>query len=183
MAGLSVRYAEPMDGAAVSDIYAYHVAHSTATFDTVAPDREEMAERIAHVRGRGWPFLVAERDHLVVGYAYATQFRDRAAYLSTCEDSIYVKEAERSKGVGVALLQALLAEAETAGFRQMIAVVGGSEPASVALHERCGFVHAGRLHHVGRKFDRWLDTVYMQRQLGFGSDVTVSSGLLSTSQK
>lgn len=169
MSGLLVRPAEPSDGAAISEIYAFHVAHGTATFDTDAPGAAEMAHKIAHVRANGWPFLVAERDRHVVGYAYATQFRDRAAYRFTCENSIYVKDSERAKGVGSALLKALIKDSETAGFKQMIAVIGGGEPASVALHTGCGFAHAGRMHAVGWKFDRWLDTVYMQKQLGSGA--------------
>lgn len=170
MSGLLVRPAEPADGDEVSEIYAFHVAHGTATFDAEAPGAADMAEKIGHVRAKGWPFLVAEDQRQVVGYAYATQFRDRAAYRFTCENSIYVKDGERAKGVGSALLQALLTEAEAAGFKQMIAVIGGGEPASVALHARCGFAHVGRLHHVGRKFGRWLDTVYMQRTLGSETD-------------
>jgi L-amino acid N-acyltransferase YncA len=176
MAGMIVRPAEPEDGAALSEIYAFHVAHGTATFDTEAPGAGDMAHKVSDVRGKGWPFLVAELDRHVVGYAYATQFRDRAAYRFTCENSIYVKDSERAKGIGRALLQALLAEAETAGFKQMIAVIGGGEPASVALHAGCGFAHAGRLHNVGRKFDRWLDTVYMQRTLGSDAVESENSG-------
>jgi phosphinothricin acetyltransferase len=114
---------------------------------------------------RGWPFLVAERDGAVAGYAYATLFRDRAAYAQTCEDSIYVADAARGGGVGSALLAGLVKAARVCGFQQMIAVIGGGEPASVALHAKSGFVHAGRLRNVGRKFGRLLDTVYMQRDL------------------
>jgi phosphinothricin acetyltransferase len=141
------------------------VANGTATFDTVAPDAEAWAEKIADFAARGFPFLVAERGGDVVAYAYAARFRDRAAYAHTCEDSIYVADEARGCGIGAALLPALIEAARGAGFRQMIAVIGGGEPASVALHGKCGFVHAGRMRHVGFKFGRLLDTVYMQCDL------------------
>jgi phosphinothricin acetyltransferase len=101
----------------------------------------------------------------VVGYAYATQFRDRAAYRFTSENSIYVHPEWMGRGIGKALLQALLQEAAACGFRTMVAVVGGGEPASVGLHAACGFEEVGRLHAVGWKKERWLDSVYMQREL------------------
>lgn len=165
LADLTIRPARASDAQAVCDIYAFHVAHSTATFDTVAPDAAAWAEKIAAVSARGWPFLVAERDGAVLGYCYATQFRDRAAYARTCEDSIYIADTARGGGVGSALLAALVEAARASGFEQMIAVIGGGEPASIALHTKCGFVHAGRMRNVGFKFGRRLDTVYMQCDL------------------
>ncbi|MFO6429462.1 N-acetyltransferase family protein [Erythrobacter sp. W302b] len=165
MADLTIRPALTSDAQAVCDIYAFHVAHSTATFDMDAPDVAAWGEKIAAVTARGWPFLVAERDGAVLGYCYATQFRDRAAYAHTCEDSIYVADTARGGGVGSALLAALVDAARARGFEQMIAVIGGGEPASVALHAKCGFVHAGRMRNVGKKFGQLLDTVYMQCDL------------------
>jgi phosphinothricin acetyltransferase len=164
----AIRPAQLADAVAVAAIYAHHVAHGTASFDTSPRSAAETAAKIAECRERGWPFLVAEDDGQVVGYAYATQFRDRPAYLSTCENSIYVFPTHVGKGVGSALLAALVAAAERAGFRQMIAVIGGAEPASVALHRKAGFVEAGRMRSVGRKFGRWLDTLYMQKTMGLG---------------
>lgn len=163
-----VRAATSRDAEAIRAIYAFHVAHGTASFDTEAPDGAFWRGKIAAVRAKGWPFLVAEHGNEVVGYAYATQFRDRAAYAHTCENSIYVADEMRGAGVGRALLCALVAEARSCGFEQMIAVIGGGEPASVGLHEKFGFVHAGRMRNVGYKFDRKLDTVYMQRDLTTG---------------
>lgn len=165
MHGSLIRPATLDDAAAVQAIYAFHVAHGTASFDTVAPDEAFWREKIAVVTGKGWPFLIAERNHAVAGYAYATQFRDRAAYARTCENSIYVADTMRGQGVGRALLGALVEAARDCRFEQMIAVIGGGEPASVALHERLGFVHAGRMRNVGYKFGRKLDTVYMQLDL------------------
>jgi phosphinothricin acetyltransferase len=162
---VAIRPACPGDAQAIAAIYAWHVANGTATFDTAAPDEGTWAEKIADFAARGFPFLVAERASALVAYAYAARFRDRAAYAHTCEDSIYVAHHARGGGIGTRLLPALIMAARAAGFEQMIAVIGGGEPASVALHAKCGFVHAGRMRNVGRKFGRLLDTVYMQCDL------------------
>lgn len=165
MPNSAIRPATPADAAAVGAIYAFHVAHGTASFDTEAPDDAFWRDKIAHVIARGWPFRVCEVDGAVAGYAYATQFRDRRAYARTCENSIYVADDRRRQGLGLLLLTELITAARASGFEQMIAVIGGGEPASVALHHRLGFEHAGRLRNVGFKFGRKLDTVYMQLDL------------------
>jgi phosphinothricin acetyltransferase len=162
---VAIRPARKDDAQAIAAIYEWHVANGTATFDTSAPDAGAWAEKLADFAARGFPFLVAERRGGVVAYAYAARFRDRAAYAHTCEDSIYVAQDARGDGIGTVLLSALVDAAREAGFEQMIAVIGGGEPASVALHTKCGFVHAGRMRNVGFKFGRLLDTVYMQRDL------------------
>lgn len=167
----TIRRARPDDAPATAAIYAHHVAHGTASFDTEPRSDADMAARIAECAGRGWPFLVAEAGGEVIGYAYATQFRDRPAYRSTCENSIYISPGHVGRGVGALLLDALVKAAADSGFRQMIAVIGGAEPASVALHARAGFVEAGRMRSVGRKFGRWLDTLYMQLTLGPGDSM------------
>jgi phosphinothricin acetyltransferase len=165
----TVRRAASTDAPAIAAIYAHHVAHGSASFDTNPRSQAETAAKIADCNARGWPFLVAEADGEVVGYAYATQFRDRPAYRTTCENSIYIHPGHVGQGVGTRLLDALIEAATGAGFRQMIAVIGGAEPASVALHSKAGFVEAGRMRSVGRKHGRWLDTLYMQRGLGAGA--------------
>lgn len=165
LADIVIRPAREDDAQAIAAIYAWHVANGTATFDTSAPAAAAWEEKIADFAGRGFPFLVSQREGGVLAYAYAARFRDRAAYAATCEDSIYVDADARGGGIGTALMNALIAAARRSGFEQMIAVVGGGEPASVALHAKCGFVHAGRLQNVGHKFGRTLDTVYMQRDL------------------
>jgi len=167
----TIRTALHRDAAAIAAIYAYHVVHGTASFDTVPRSAAETKTRIAECIARGWPFLVAEIEGQVVGYAYATQFRDRPAYSSTCENSIYVDPAHVGQGIGTLLLDDLLEAATRAGFRQMIAVIGGAEPASVRLHAAAGFTEAGRMRSVGRKFGRWLDTLYMQKSLGPGDQL------------
>jgi L-amino acid N-acyltransferase YncA len=160
-----IRNATPADAAHIAAIYAYHVLHGTASFETEPPTPAFWTAKINELNARNWPFIVAERDGAVTGYAYATQFRDRPAYAHTCENSIYIDNACRGSGIGTKLLNALIDASAAAGFREMIAVAGGGEPASVALHAKCGFTHAGRLQNVGRKFGRLLDTVYMQRSL------------------
>lgn len=168
MADLVIRPALQDDAQAVCDIYAFHVAHGTASFDSAGPSAAEWADKIAEVNAKGWPFLVAADGAVVVGYAYAAQFRPRAAYARTCENSIYIADGARGGGIGARLLGKLVAAARECGFEQMIAVIGGGEPASVALHAKCGFVHAGRMRNVGFKFGRRLDTVYMQCDLTLG---------------
>ena len=143
--------------------------NGTGSFDTVPRSVDATLERIAECTKKRWPFLVAERNDEVVGYAYATQFRDRPAYAWACENSIYVRHDLRGDGIGAVLLARLISAATACGFRQMIAVAGGGEPASVALHERLGFYQAGRMTAVGRKKGRWLDTVYLQLALGAGN--------------
>jgi|SRR5579863_6033035 len=163
-----IRDARRSDGEAIAAIYAHHVRHGTATFDTVPRTVAETEAKIADCAARNWPFLVAESEARILGYAYATQLRDRTAYAFACENSIYIDPGHLGQGVGKALLGALLLAAEAAGFRQMIAVVGGGEAASIALHASLGFRHTGHLQSVGYKFARWLDTDYMQIALGAG---------------
>jgi len=165
---VSVRAAKRADAESIAAIYAHHVAHGTASFDTKPRSVAETAARIVECDNHGWPFLVADAGGEVVGYAYATQFRDRPAYRSTCENSVYIHPDFIGQGAGTQLLNALVKAATRAGFRQMIAVIGGAEPASVALHSRAGFVEAGRMRSVGRKHGRWLDTLYMQLSVGSG---------------
>ena len=165
----SIRQARTDDAASIAAIYAHHVVHGTASFDTIPRTSQATADKIAECEAKGWPFLVAERDGGIVGYAYATQFRDRLAYAATCENSIYLDPKEVGQGLGTDLLAALIEASEQAGFRQMIAVIGGAEPPSVALHRKLGFREAGRLTSVGRKHGRWLDTLYLQLSLGAGN--------------
>jgi L-amino acid N-acyltransferase YncA len=165
LSALTIRTATINDAPEIAAIYAHHVAVGTASFDTEGPPVTVWEAKIADIVQRGWPFLVAEDAGRVTGYAYATQFRDRPAYAHTCEDSIYVHPDAVGHGIGSQLMDALLADALAAGFHQMIAVIGGGEPASIALHAKAGFCHAGRMEKVGLKFGRLLDTVYMQRGL------------------
>jgi phosphinothricin acetyltransferase len=161
-----IRMAQGSDADAIAQIYANHVLNGTASFDIVPRSSAETEQKIADILSKGWPFLIAERDNRILGYAYVTAFRDRPAYGFTCEDSIYVDPDFMGQGVGVKLLRALMVQATQCGFRQMVAVIGGAEPASVKLHSKLGFTQSGRMRSVGRKFGRWLDSVYMQAELG-----------------
>lgn len=163
---LHIRPATPEDVEAIAFIYAHHTLHGTGTFEEEAPSAAEMADRLAKVQARGWPWLVAERDGVVVGYAYAAQFRDRAAYRFAGEDSIYVHPDHMGSGTGRALLDALLPASAEAGFQRMFAVIGDSANlGSIRLHERAGFEHCGKLDKAGFKFGRYLDVVFMQREI------------------
>ncbi len=165
----TIASAAPADATAIAALYAHHVLHGTATFETVPPDATEIASRMGKVAAAGWPWLVArDTAGTVLGYAYCTQFRERAAYRFASENSIYIRDDARGRGIGTALMAALLEAATACGFRQMIAVIAGTEPASVALHARFGFVTCGLLKAAGRKHGRWIDVVYMQKPLGDG---------------
>jgi len=165
---MKIRSATRADAEGIAAIYAHHVAHGTASYDTEARSMAATAALITDHAAAGWPCLVACDDAAVIGYAYASQFRPRAAYAWACENSIYIHPDAQGRGAGKALLNALVEAATAAGFRTMVAVIGGAEPASIALHQACGFHHAGRMAGMGWKQNRWLDTVYMQRPLGPG---------------
>ena len=165
----AIRPATPDDAGTIAAIYAHHVLHGTATFEELPPDAGELARRQAEIVGRGLPYLVAEAEGRLLGYAYAGPLRPRSAYRFSLEDSIYLDPAATGQGLGRRLLDRLIVDCTAAGARQMVAVIGDSgNAASIALHARAGFVHAGLLRSVGLKFGRWLDTVQMQRPLGDG---------------
>ncbi|MEO7855219.1 MAG: N-acetyltransferase family protein [Rubrivivax sp.] len=164
---LTVRPGHEADIDAVTAIYAHAVRYGTSSFEIVAPDAMEMARRRSDVIGKGWPWLVAENQGGILGYAYANAFRPRPAYRFTVEDSIYLHADAQGQGVGKALLAELMARCADAGARQMLAVIGDSNSlGSIALHRALGFEPAGLFNAVGWKFGRWLDMVMMQRALG-----------------
>ncbi|MEO5764301.1 MAG: N-acetyltransferase family protein [Casimicrobiaceae bacterium] len=171
-ASIVVRAAAADDLPAIAAIYAQHVALGTASFELEPPGVEEMQRRHAAAQEGGYPYFVAaDVAGRVIGYAYAGPYRSRPAYRHTVEDSVYVEPGGAGHGVGSALLAVLVAACADRGFRQMIAIIGGADnAASIGLHRSHGFVEAGRLGNVGRKHDRWLDTVLMQRALGDGGE-------------
>jgi L-amino acid N-acyltransferase YncA len=169
MSDCSVRPVQPGDMPAITRIYADAVRHGTATFEIEPPDEAEMARRQLALLGAGFPYLVAELDGAVAGYAYAGAYHSRPAYRWTVENSIYVAEQFQRKGLGGRLLARLVAESQARGFRQMIAVIGDStNAASIALHKTAGFRLIGTLRSVGFKHGHWLDVVVMQHALGEG---------------
>lgn len=167
---LVIRESKEADLADILGIYTPEVLHGLATFEQAPPSVEEMRRRRQSVLQMGLPYLVAELDDTVVGYAYANNHRPRPAYRNSIENSVYVTKEMHGKGIGKALLQALIERCENGRWRQMVAVIGGSENAgSIGLHENLGFRHVGVLKAVGFKLGRWVDTVMMQRPLGDGS--------------
>ena len=165
-----IRMSRDDDIAAVAAIYGYHVLHGIASFEEVPPDETEMARRRAELVVRGFPYLVAERGGAVVGYCYAGPYRARVGYRFSVEDSIYIAPDEVGHGIGRALLAEVIKRVTAQGYRQMIAVIGGSETLpSIRLHAALGFTQIGLFPAIGFKFGRWIDSVYMQRALGPGA--------------
>lgn len=171
MSEVTIRPSTDADVPAITAIYGWNVLNGLGTFEEVPPDEAEMARRRAAFLDRGLPYLVAEQDGKVLGYAYAGPFRLRAAYRYTVEDSIYVAPDAAGKGVGKALLQALIEACEGLGLRQICAVIGDSgNAASIGVHAALGFEHKGVFPAMGYKFGRWVDLVWMQRSLNGGGD-------------
>ena len=174
---LLVRSSREADIAAITSIYAHHVLHGVASFEEVPPEPDVLARRRHRIVAQGLPYLVAERAGRVLGYCYASQYRTRSAYRYTVEDSIYVDAAEVGRGLGRALLSALIERCSDLGYRQMVAVIGGSDQwPSIRLHKALGFTRTGLLPAVGFKFGSWIDTVLMQRPLGAGATSPPSNG-------
>ncbi|MEA2979019.1 MAG: hypothetical protein QOF09_842 [Alphaproteobacteria bacterium] len=170
MPSVSIRPATPADVPAITRIYADAVKHGTASFELEPPDEAEMSRRMQTLVDGGYPYVVAEIGGRLAGYAYAGPYRPRPAYRFSVEDSIYIDRGAQRRGVGRVLLEFLIEECERRGFRQMVAVIGDSaQTASIELHRALGFRMIGAAENVGYKFDRWLDSVMMQRALGPGA--------------
>ena len=164
-----IRPSTPEDLPAITSIYGWNVTHGTGTFELDPPDEADMTQRRSAVLANGWPWLVAESDGRVMGYAYANLFRPRRAFRFCVEDSIYLAPEATGRGIGRLLLAELLSRCESAGARQMVAVIGdAANVASIRLHGSMGFESAGLLRSAGWKHGRWLDVVMMQRTLGLG---------------
>jgi len=170
MTSASIRASRDADVPAMTAIYAHHVLHGTGTFETEPPTEADMAARRADVLSKGLPYIVAERDGEVLGFAYCNWFKPRPAYRFSAEDSIYMAESARGQGLGAQLLAELSQIAEGAGVRKLIAVIGDSaNTGSVGVHRKLGFTHVGVLKDCGWKFGQWLDVVLMEKVLGEGS--------------
>ena len=167
---LTIRPATPADIPAIARIYAHAVEHGTASFELTAPDEAEMARRMRLVTDKDLLYFAAEVDGTFAGYAYAGAYHARPGYRFTLEDSVYIAPAMQRRGIGRALLAALIEAGTAGGYRQMIAVIGDSANAgSIGLHRSLGFALIGTHPAVGLKFGRWLDTVMMQLPLGEGN--------------
>ena len=164
-----IRTAAPGDIAAFTEIYRESVLNGVASYEVDPPSLDEMEARFKAITGKGYPYIVAiEQTGLILGYAYASAFRTRPAYRWLVEDSVYLAPEARGKGVGKALLAELIRRCTELGFRQMVAVIGGAHPASIAVHSAAGFAHSGRMTATGFKHGRWLDTVLMQLPINGG---------------
>jgi phosphinothricin acetyltransferase len=171
MHALEIRPTIAADLPAITEIYEHAVRYGTATFELIPPDLAEMTRRFGVLMDGGFPYFSAVLEGRVVGYAYAGAYRPRPAYRFTVENSVYLQPAIHRRGIGLQLLQRLIAESEARGYRQMIAVIGDSANAgSIGVHTKCGFQMIGTHPSVGFKFGRWLDTVMMQRALGGGGN-------------
>ena len=176
MQTLDIRPTTTDDLPAITEIYEHAVRYGTATFELIPPDLTEMTRRFDALMEGGFPYFSAAIEGRVIGYAYAGAYRPRPAYRFTVENSVYLQPSTHRRGVGLRLLQRLIAECESRGYRQMIAVIGDSANAgSIGVHTKCGFQMIGTHPDVGFKFGRWLDTVMMQRALGDGG-TTLPSG-------
>ena len=171
-----VRDATAADADALAEIYGDAVLHGFGTFEEEPPSAADMDSRRQAVQEKGLPYLVAEIDGRVLGFAYAGPFRPRAAYRYTLEDSVYVSPDAKGKGVGRAVLSAVITACEALGVRQLMAVIGDTGNAgSVGLHRALGFEQTGVGKSVGFKHGRWVDIVHMQKALN-GGDATLPSG-------
>ncbi|MGP0093544.1 MAG: N-acetyltransferase family protein [Xanthobacteraceae bacterium] len=168
---IDIRPATSGDIAAITRIYADAVKNGTASFELSPPSEHEVARRQTELLANNYPYLAAELDGALSGYAYLSPFHRRLAYRWSIEDSIYVAAPAQRRGVGRALLDRLITQAEGLGFRQMVAVIGDPavQTASVGLHTAVGFRLAGTLASIGFKHGRWLDAMLMQRPLGAGA--------------
>ena len=164
-----IRHSRDEDVAAITAIYNHHVLHGTGTFEIDPPSAADMAARRADVLGKGLPYLVVEEEGQVLGFAYGNWFKPRPAYRFSAENSIYLAPGVAGRGLGRLLLDALCTQAEAAGVRKLIAVIGDSANAgSIGVHRAAGFTHLGLVKSCGWKFDRWLDIVLMEKPLGAG---------------
>jgi phosphinothricin acetyltransferase len=169
-AGMIIRPATEADAEALAAIYGHAVLHGFGTFETTPPSPAEMDRRRRVISEHGLPYLVAEADGRVIGYAYASVFRPRPGYRFTVEDSVYVAPDAAGAGVGHAVLSQVLAACEAMGLRQIVAVIGDSgNAASIALHRKLGFADAGAIRDAGHKHGRWVDIVMMQKSLNGGA--------------
>lgn len=173
---ITVRDLSPDDLPALTAIYEHHTLHGTGTFDEAPLSLDDMQGRAEKVRTQELPWLVAEEDGEIAGYAYAMLMHDRLCWRFTLENSVYVAHGKQRQGIGRMLLSELISRCEALGYRQMIAAIGDSgNQGSIGLHFEMGFEFAGIYRAVGFKFGRWLDVILMQRALGEGAQTRPES--------
>lgn len=173
-AGIAIRPATEADLPSITAIYGHAVLHGTASYEYEPPSLKEMTSRFDMLKAGGFPYLAAEADDGIAGYAYAGPFRTRPAYRFIVEDSIYLSPEAQRRGTGKLLLRQLVRECEAMGFRQLVAVIGDGAVnlASVRVHAALGFSECGCIVGSGFKFGRWCDTVLMQLAMNGGTETT-----------
>ncbi len=168
-----IRDVKPKDMPSIQIIYAYHVEYGLASWEEIPPDLDELILRRDSVFADGFPYLVAEIDGQLLGFAYASKYRPRSAYQYCCESSVYVKNNAQRKGIGYSLLAELIERCRAMGLRRMVAIIGDSaNNASICLHKKAGFEHVGIIPNCGFKRNKWLDQVIMQRPIDPGDTMT-----------
>lgn len=161
---MDIRIASPGDGPALVEIYAPYVRDTAITFEYHVPSAEEFADRIRHTLEK-YPYLVAEENGLILGYAYASAFKMRAAYDWSVETSLYVRQDSRRQGIGSTLYKALEEQLLRQHICNLCACITYPNPASIAFHERLGYRLAAHFHRSGYKLGAWHDIVWMEREL------------------
>lgn len=165
MATLQLRPYTPDDTASIVAILNYYIANSTAIYDYDLRTLDQQTALFAEKRAKGFPIVVALLEDRLVGFGYYSEFRFRAAYRFTVEHSVYVLPRAHGQGIGTALMEALICEAQAQKLHTMVAVIDAENQDSIAFHERFGFETVGVIKESGYKFDRWLHSVLMQRFL------------------
>jgi phosphinothricin acetyltransferase len=161
----TIRPATDADAPAIADIYNYYVAHSIVTFEEEPVAAEEIARRITAVQGAGLPWLVADVDGQIAGYAYATRWKERIGYRFSVETTIYLAQGLSGRGLGTKLYSELFRILEASGIKSAIGGIALPNAASVALHEKMGMKKVAEFERVGVKFGQWLNVGYWQRSL------------------
>lgn len=173
---ITIRPAQLADIPTIHSIYAHHVLHGTATFEEVVPSVDEMQKRFLNITQSNYPYIVAEREGEVLGYAYLASYRSRSAFRYTVEDSIYLHKDSKGLGLGSLLLARLIELAEQGPWRLIVAVIGDSENmGSIKLHEKFGFKLTGTEPGTGYKFNRWIDTVLMHKPIDLGNTAPIAA--------
>jgi phosphinothricin acetyltransferase len=159
-----LRPAKREDLPAINAIYNHYVLSSTCTYQTI-PSTEEDRLKWFDAHGDQHPVIVAEKDGLIVGWGSLSRLHERQAFAYSVEDSVYLHHEWQGRGIGSLILQELLRLAEQIGYHTVLGAISGDQSASIALHEKFGFIQTSKLREVGYKFDRWLDVVWVQKML------------------
>ena len=160
-----IRKVKPTDAAEIANIYNHYIKNTIITFEETQVTRNDICSRIENVHSESLPWIVAESEESIVGYAYATKWKTRSAYRYSVESTVYLEPNFINKGIGSRLYKELLALLYDSPVHTVIAGIALPNPASIALHEKFGFVQVARFYKVGIKFNKWIDVGYWQLEL------------------